>query len=121
MGSFAVDSSVVYARKCLGGTARWVPHEKNLVGCVTKLKGNAAMMLELLRKARYRLTAEADEMVKRKEYRELTGKRNPRQNCVTDEPAEKRRGQNDTSLISFMYTAEPDDYLETTCSSYSSS
>ena len=34
----------------LGGTARWVPHEKNPVDCMTKLKGNAAMMLELLRR-----------------------------------------------------------------------
>ena len=66
----------------LGGSAHWVPHEENPVDCMTKLKGNASRMLELMRTGRYRLTEEAVEMTKRKEFREKTGKRNPRPNSV---------------------------------------
>ena len=42
----------------LGGLPRWVPHDKNPVDCMTKVKGNAVTMLTLLKTARYRLTAE---------------------------------------------------------------
>ena len=46
----------------LGGTARWIPHELNPVDCMTKLKENAATMLQLLRTGKYRLAPETDEM-----------------------------------------------------------
>ena len=69
----------------LGGTARWVPHDLNPTDCMTKLKGNASQMLQLLRTGRYRLTEEAAELVKRKEYREATGMRNPRPKRLTED------------------------------------
>ena len=47
---------------------------------MTKVKGNAVTMLTLLKTARFQLTAESEEMVRRKEYREQTGMRNPRPN-----------------------------------------
>ena len=68
----------------LGGKARWVPHEENPVDCMTKIKGNAVRMPELLRTGKYRLTAEAAELEKRREYREQTGRRNPRPNRFTE-------------------------------------
>jgi hypothetical protein len=68
----------------LGGKARWVPHEENPVDCMTKIKGNAVRMLELLRTGKYRLTAEAAELEKRREYREQSGRRNPRPNRFTE-------------------------------------
>ena len=77
----------------LGDAARWVPHEVNPTDCMTKLKGNASQMLQLLRTGRYRLTEEAAELVKRKEYREATGMRNPRPKRLTEDFAPtKRRG-----------------------------
>ena len=62
----------------LGGSARWVPHEENPVDCLTKLRGNAARMTDLMRTGRFQLTDVEAEMHKRREYREQTGKRNPR-------------------------------------------
>ena len=67
----------------LGGSARWVPHEENPVDCMTKLKGNISRMLQLLKSGTFRLTAESEEMEKRKQYREATGKKNPRPNKTT--------------------------------------
>ena len=67
----------------LGGSARWVPHEENPVDCMTKLKGNVVRMLQLLKSGTYRLTAETEEMEKRKQYRETTGKKNPRPSKTT--------------------------------------
>jgi len=66
--------------EALGGKPKWVPHEKNPVDCMTKLKGNAACLLQLMKDARYKLVEEEQEMIKRKAYREMTGKRNPRPN-----------------------------------------
>jgi hypothetical protein len=60
------------------GISRWVPHEENPVGCMTKLKGNAVRMLEMFRTHRYRLVGEADELEHRRKYREATGMKNPR-------------------------------------------
>ena len=61
--------------------------------CMTKLKGNASQMLQLLRTGSYRLTEEAAELVKRKEYREATGMRNPRPKRLTEDLVPtKRRG-----------------------------
>ena len=62
----------------LGGSARWVPHEENPVDCMTKLKGNSSRMIQMLTTSSYQLTREQEEMVKRKEYRDTTGQRNPR-------------------------------------------
>ena len=62
----------------LGGRARWLPHEQNIVDTMTKINGNRARMLEFLRKASLSLKAENDEMAERKAYREETGQRNPR-------------------------------------------
>ena len=64
----------------LGGAVRWVPHELNPVDCFTKLKGNAAPLIQLLRRGKFKLTAETEELARRKEYRETTGMRNPRPN-----------------------------------------
>ena len=86
----------------LGGTARWVPHEKNPVDCVTKLKGNASEMLTLLRKGKYRLTDETLELEARKEYRERTGRRNPRPNRFTD--AAPKKGNQQHGSVCFMYS-----------------
>ena len=68
----------------LGGAAKWVPHEENPVDCLTKLKGNAARMVQLMKTARFQLTNVEAEMTKRKEYREQTGKRNPRPMRTTE-------------------------------------
>ena len=46
--------------------------------CMTKLHGNAARMLQLMRTATYKLVVEKEALVRRKEYREETGRRNPR-------------------------------------------
>jgi hypothetical protein len=68
----------------LGGSARWVPHDVNPTDCMTKLKGNASQMLQLLRTGSYRFTEEAAELVKRTEYREATGMRKPRPKRFTE-------------------------------------
>ena len=68
----------------LGGQAKWVPHELNPADCLTKLAGNAAPLLELMRRSTYKLVAEEEELVKRKQYREETGKKNPRPNKTYD-------------------------------------
>ena len=57
----------------LGGKPRWIPHELNPSDCMTKIKGNTSSMLELMRKCTFKLTAESEEMDRRKEYREQTG------------------------------------------------
>ena len=62
----------------MDGKVSWVPHEKNCVDCLTKIKGNAEALLTLMKKAKYRLVAEKDEMAARAEFREKTGKLNPR-------------------------------------------
>ena len=43
-----------------------------------------APLLELMRKATYKLVAEDEEMAMRKQYREETGKKNPRPNRSTE-------------------------------------
>ena len=68
----------------LGGKARWVPHDKDPVDCLTKLAGNVTPLLELMRKSTYKLVEEADEMEHRKEFREATGRRNPRPNRTVE-------------------------------------
>ena len=58
--------------------ARWVPHELNCTDCLTKKKGNTQALLQLLQKGTYRLVITEDELKRRKEEREATGKRNAR-------------------------------------------
>ena len=62
----------------MDGKAGWVPHEENPVDCLTKLHGNSARMLQLMRTAKYKLQVEEEEMAQRKAFREATGKKNPR-------------------------------------------
>ena len=42
----------------LGGCARWLPHDRNCSDCMTKLKGNVAPLMELIRTNKYKLTSE---------------------------------------------------------------
>ena len=64
---------------------RWVPHEKNPVDCMTKLKGNAYLhMLQMFRTHKYRLVGEADELEHQRKYKEATGMKNPRPSVWKD-------------------------------------
>ena len=67
----------------LGGTARWVPHDRNPADCLTKLRGNADSVLKMLREGSYQVVEESEEMAQRKIYRERTGRKNPRTNNAT--------------------------------------
>ena len=68
--------------KSLDGRVRWIPHEENPVDTRTKIKGNSARLLEMMKTARFRLTCEVEEMERRKQYREETGKKHPRPNVT---------------------------------------
>ena len=76
---------------CLDGQARWTPHEENLVDCLTKVVGNAARLHDFMRNNVLQLEKEGDILATRKEYRDTTGKANPRPSksgvseCVSDE------------------------------------
>ena len=70
----------------LGGKARWVPHHENPVDCLTKVKGNAQRLLQMLKAGTFKLTDEEAELAQRKEYREATGKKVPRPKVTTDDP-----------------------------------
>ena len=55
--------------------------------CLTKRKGNSAPLLEMLRTGKYQLVVEEEELHRRKEEREKTGKRNARPKRMTlDDP-----------------------------------
>jgi hypothetical protein len=72
---------VVIARESLdvlGGIARWVPHELNIVDCLSKLKGNRKSMIDYLKRAQIRLQPEEEIMAEREKFRQETGKYNPR-------------------------------------------
>ena len=65
--------------KDLGAIPRWVPHDKNPADALTKCDGaHCTPLIELATKGRWRLTFEEDELATRAEYREKTGKSNPR-------------------------------------------
>ena len=68
----------------MDGEIRWVPHEKNSVDCLTKVKGNVLPLLELMKTSRYKLVGEEQEMAQRADYRAATGKRNPRPKITGD-------------------------------------
>ena len=76
--------------KSLGAATRWVPHELNVSDCLTKKKGNSAPLLELLRTGKYQLVIEEQELIRRKEERERTGKRNARPKRMTLDPRGNR-------------------------------
>ena len=107
--------------RSMDGEIRWVPHEKNSVDCLTKVKGNVLPLLELMKKSRYKLVGEEQEMAQRAEFRAATGKRNPRPKVTGDgsrasvpqprasvpQPKENRtpnksRGANSTQLLSMF-------------------
>ena len=67
----------------LNGACRWVPHELNPTDPFTKLAGNMTALLRLMKTAWFRLTQEAQEMENRKQFRETTGRWNPRPNVTT--------------------------------------
>ena len=75
----------------MDGVCKWVPHEENPVDCMSKMRGNATRMLEMFRKASYRLTAEEEVLEERRQYREATGQRNPRPSTQTEGLADTRR------------------------------
>ena len=62
----------------LGGKARWIPHNRNPVDCMTKMHGNAKPLLQLLQEKRFAIQDEEQEMAERREFRATTGKSNPR-------------------------------------------
>ena len=67
--------------------------KKTPVDCLTKLRGNTSRMLNLMRTGRYQLCIEEEEMERRKEYREKTGKRNPRPMRTTETFYQDPRGE----------------------------
>ena len=72
---------VVVARDsldALGGVPRWLPHELNVVDCMTKMKGNRKPLVEFLKRATLKLRDEGEMLKEREEYREETGRANPR-------------------------------------------
>ena len=82
----ALEVSVIReSLMALGGQARWIPHEENPSDCLTKLKGNASRLVEMLRTAKFKISVEEEELARRKAYRDATGKRNPRPNKSTVE------------------------------------
>ena len=97
--------------EALNGRARWVPHEENPVDCMTKLHGNAARMLQLMRTASYKLVVEKEELVRRKEYREETGRRNPRPSRANEIRGNyasfSQSPQNVSSTCLFMCASNP--------------
>ena len=62
----------------LNGQARRFRHDQNPTDCLTKLGGNSAKLFELLRTNRLCLQNAEQVLADRKEYRETTGKQNPR-------------------------------------------
>ena len=62
----------------LGGKARWVTHNRNPSDCLSKIRGDVDCLLRLIRSGIHQPVDEQSEMDNRKEYRERTGKSNPR-------------------------------------------
>ena len=61
------------------------PTRYKTVDCLTKLGGNIQPLLDHMRKSTYKLVEESHELEARKEYREMTGRRNPRPNRSVDQ------------------------------------
>ena len=64
--------------RSMNGQVMWIPREENPADCLTKLKGNVSKLVVLMRQAKYQLLKVEKEMTKRREFRERTGRRNPR-------------------------------------------
>eukprot|EP00971_Amphidinium_carterae_P034528 679683-Amphidinium_carterae.1 len=62
----------------MDGKCRWIPHDKNPADAMTKQRGNACVLLRLLRKANANLCDEQKELEQRRQQREETGQQNPR-------------------------------------------
>ncbi len=79
--------------KDLGAIPRWVPHDKNPADALTKCDGaHCTPLIELTTKGRWKLTFEEEELAKRAEYREMTGKSNPRpRHSKVQKPQQRRR------------------------------
>ena len=60
----------------MNGVCRYAPHEENPVDCMSKIKVNAARMLQMFRIHEYRQVGEADELEHQRKYRETTGMKN---------------------------------------------
>eukprot|EP00971_Amphidinium_carterae_P032649 643214-Amphidinium_carterae.1 len=64
--------------KSLSASVRWVPHECNPSDSMTKVAANHECLLTVLRTSTIRLRPEKEVLQERKEYRDETGKSNPR-------------------------------------------
>eukprot|EP00971_Amphidinium_carterae_P348134 6490338-Amphidinium_carterae.1 len=64
--------------KSLSASVRWVPHECNPSDSMTKISANHECLLTALRTSTIRLRPEKEVLQERKEYRDETGKSNPR-------------------------------------------
>ena len=64
--------------RSMNGQVMWIPHEENPADCLIKLKGNVSRLVTLMRNTKYQLLNVDEEMTKRREFRERTGRRNPR-------------------------------------------
>mmetsp|Transcript_236 Transcript_236/g.796 ORF Transcript_236/g.796 Transcript_236/m.796 type:complete len:181 (-) Transcript_236:31-573(-) len=69
---------VVDAIKTSGASVRWIPHERNLVDSFTKIRGNVWGLVKTLESGSYDFESEEAVLKARKQYREDTGKTNPR-------------------------------------------
>ena len=82
--------------KDLGAIPRWVPHDKNPADALTKCDGaHCTPLIELTTKGRWKLTFEEEELANRAEYREKTGKSNPRPRHSKVQKPQQRRRAND--------------------------
>ncbi|CAE7498867.1 TY1B-DR1 [Symbiodinium sp. CCMP2592] len=67
----ALDVSIARERiDGLGVRVRWVEHQSMIADCLTKVGANKTAMLQLLQKGTYRLVAEEERMIDRKERRD---------------------------------------------------
>eukprot|EP00971_Amphidinium_carterae_P306349 6087951-Amphidinium_carterae.1 len=64
--------------KSLKATIRWIPHEHNPSDSMTKISANHECLMSMLQTSTVRLRPASEILEERKEYRETTGKSNPR-------------------------------------------
>eukprot|EP00971_Amphidinium_carterae_P337343 6474094-Amphidinium_carterae.2 len=69
---------VVDAIKTSRVSVRWIPHERNLVHGLTKTRGNVWGLVKTLETGAYDFESEDAVLKARKQYRDNTGKTNPR-------------------------------------------
>ena len=79
------------AAKDLGAIPRWVPHDKNPADALTKCDGaHCTPLIQLVTTSRWKLTFEEEELATRAEYRERSGKANPRPRHTKEQVADAR-------------------------------